>query len=578
MRLTPNAPSFLDARDAILAADLADFGGAHINQLWTVFAVRGMGASAVDPSADTTGVTEAFDTPSVVNVAGTSVSDPAPGGDGDGRAEPGETVSLTTTVRNPGPAAVSGLGGTLSSGTATASGTSVFAPDALVKGATATNATPFAVTIPQTTSCGGSVPLTLSPTSTQGSGSTNFALPVGGLGTAAATAKTESPPVTFQDRTGPTATSAITRTDGGTVGDVNVTIDSLPNNADGDMDVRLVSPSGTEVRLAERPGGEGNIGDNFTGTILDDQSSGPIVGARPVSGSNVSPYTGSFKPDESLSRFIGEPVDGNWTLTARDIGGANSTTAPTPTGSITTWTLTITPSDCTTTPTAATAGADGVGQSTATLHGNVDPRGTSTQYRFEYGTTDAYGATTDTVDAGTTAANPAAAIGGLSSLTTYHYRVVALRGGAVAAGGGDKTFTTAPIPPSVAPPTITPPTVLVAGFSFTKSPKTLTLDSKGQFTWTFAARAGLKGTVVFKTASKIVLKKKAKKAIATIGSKIFAADSKGAVKVTVKVSKALLAYIKKHPTLKTTIALTSTNPAAKATAKLTLKAPKKKKK
>ena len=75
-----------------------------------------------------------------------------------------------------------------------------------------------------------------------------------------------------------------------------------------------------------------------------------------------------------------------------------------------------------------------------------------------------------------------------------------------------------------------------------------------------------------------MLKKDAKKAVVTVGSKSFTVGSTGVVKIKVKVSKALLAYIKKHPTLKTTIALASTNPVAKASAKLTLKAPKKKKK
>ncbi len=41
-------PSFLDARDAILAADLASFGGAHQCHIWWAFAKRGMGIHAED--------------------------------------------------------------------------------------------------------------------------------------------------------------------------------------------------------------------------------------------------------------------------------------------------------------------------------------------------------------------------------------------------------------------------------------------------------------------------------------------------------------------------------------------------
>ena len=38
MRLSPPEPSFLDMRNAILAADAADHGGANRNAIWTVFA------------------------------------------------------------------------------------------------------------------------------------------------------------------------------------------------------------------------------------------------------------------------------------------------------------------------------------------------------------------------------------------------------------------------------------------------------------------------------------------------------------------------------------------------------------
>ena len=44
--LMPAAPSMLDARDAMLAADLARFGGANQKEMWRAFASRGMGANA----------------------------------------------------------------------------------------------------------------------------------------------------------------------------------------------------------------------------------------------------------------------------------------------------------------------------------------------------------------------------------------------------------------------------------------------------------------------------------------------------------------------------------------------------
>jgi extracellular elastinolytic metalloproteinase len=63
LELSPPAPSYLDMRNAILQADLVNFGGANATALWTIFANRGMGffASASDGSDITP--TEDFSTP-----------------------------------------------------------------------------------------------------------------------------------------------------------------------------------------------------------------------------------------------------------------------------------------------------------------------------------------------------------------------------------------------------------------------------------------------------------------------------------------------------------------------------------
>ncbi len=55
MKLQPCGPGFLDARDAILAADALLYNNAHRCLIWTAFARRGMGANALQGSATTTG-------------------------------------------------------------------------------------------------------------------------------------------------------------------------------------------------------------------------------------------------------------------------------------------------------------------------------------------------------------------------------------------------------------------------------------------------------------------------------------------------------------------------------------------
>jgi hypothetical protein len=94
-------------------------------------------------------------------------------------------------------------------------------------------------------------------------------------------------------------------------------------------------------------------------------------------------------------------------------------------------------------PTATTSSATAVTVSGAQLRGTVNPKGTATTYQFEYGTSSSYGLTTDAKEAGDGTASVAAAadISGLTSATTYHYRVVATNAAGVARGS-DRTFTT----------------------------------------------------------------------------------------------------------------------------------------
>src|SRR3954447_6773175 len=98
-------------------------------------------------------------------------------------------------------------------------------------------------------------------------------------------------------------------------------------------------------------------------------------------------------------------------------------------------------------PPAQTGGADGVTTTGATLHGAADPCGTASAYQFEFGTTEAYGSApaAGPIGAGDSALAVSSALSGLAPGTTYHYRLVTIRGGARLAGA-DRTFTTGPPP------------------------------------------------------------------------------------------------------------------------------------
>ena len=81
MNLSPANPNFLQARDAIIQADLVNNGGANRAQLWAGFAKRGMGLSATCPSSSSTsGLHEAYDLPDDLQISPFQLSSSGPVG------------------------------------------------------------------------------------------------------------------------------------------------------------------------------------------------------------------------------------------------------------------------------------------------------------------------------------------------------------------------------------------------------------------------------------------------------------------------------------------------------------------
>ena len=100
-------------------------------------------------------------------------------------------------------------------------------------------------------------------------------------------------------------------------------------------------------------------------------------------------------------------------------------------------------------PKATTKTAYGLEAGGATITAAVDPRGTSTSYRFEYGLTTAYGSQTSTssVGSGTQSTPVIVSLGGLLPSTTYHFRIVAFNSDAMVYGK-DMTFATLSVSPT----------------------------------------------------------------------------------------------------------------------------------
>jgi uncharacterized protein (TIGR03382 family) len=106
-KLTPPQPTYLEARDGILAAALAN-DPADFQRFWDAFARRGMGVGAVAPdrfSTNHAGVVESYQTGVDVDLVSAAYEDSeATPGDADGILDNGETGRIAITVYNKGSA------------------------------------------------------------------------------------------------------------------------------------------------------------------------------------------------------------------------------------------------------------------------------------------------------------------------------------------------------------------------------------------------------------------------------------------------------------------------------------------
>lgn len=131
-------------------------------------------------------------------------------------------------------------------------------------------------------------------------------------------------PRTIPDNNSTGASSIVTVADNNTVLDVNVKV-NITHTYDGELGLYLITPAGTSITLANRRGGSG---DNFRDTVFDDEASTSITAGSP-------PFTGSFRPESSLSAADGITAAGPWTLKVVDQGASDF-------GTIDNWTLVLT--------------------------------------------------------------------------------------------------------------------------------------------------------------------------------------------------------------------------------------------
>ena len=132
-----------------------------------------------------------------------------------------------------------------------------------------------------------------------------------------------SQPVAVAAQTPSRITSKISAHPGGTLIDVNVSLD-LEHTYTGDLTITLISPNGTRIQLASRRGGSA---DDFRSTTFDD-------GATTSIAQGTAPFRGRFTPEESLGQLAGESPNGLWSLEISDAAAGDG-------GSLNAWTLTL---------------------------------------------------------------------------------------------------------------------------------------------------------------------------------------------------------------------------------------------
>ena len=125
-------------------------------------------------------------------------------------------------------------------------------------------------------------------------------------------------PINIPDNNTTGISSTIAVNSGVIITDINVTV-NITHTWVSDLILSLENPAGDRIILSNRNGGSG---DNYNGTVFDQEATSPIA-------SGVPPFIGSFVPDGDLSNFYGGVSSGDWSLiisdnASQDIGQLNS--------------------------------------------------------------------------------------------------------------------------------------------------------------------------------------------------------------------------------------------------------------
>jgi uncharacterized repeat protein (TIGR01451 family) len=336
LKLSPPNPNFIEARDAVILADLVATGGANARELWTGFAKRGLGFSARSPDSRTTvGVVEAYDTPGLTVVGSVII-----GGNGNGMVDINECNDLYLLVANFNNFTATRLRARVNTTTpGVGLGVRESAYQDLPSLGVGTNLIPFQLSTAPYMVCGTPVVLEVVLESDQETVTNTVTLNTGVMGQMRRYDSTARVPIPDNDPAG--ASSAIVVSNLTTaVRKVAVSV-YITHTWVGDLRLELIAPDGTTVVLSDSNGGSGNnygtaCSPDRRRTTFDDDGPLPITGGIP-------PYQGTFRPQQPLSAFVGKVGDaanGAWRLRVVDQEALD-------TGAIECWSLFVWPAECT---------------------------------------------------------------------------------------------------------------------------------------------------------------------------------------------------------------------------------------
>jgi subtilisin-like proprotein convertase family protein len=229
--------------------------------------------------------------------------------------DPGETVTVAFAVKNTGSLDTASLVGTLVPGGGVSSPSGPEAYGVVIAGGPSVSRE-FTFTADSGLACGDTITATLQlQDGARDLGTVTYTLSTGAAGAPVASAYSSGDiAVPIPDTA--SVDIPINVGDLGIVDDVNVGV-RINHTFDGDLEIRLVHPDGTQIMLSDNRGGGG---DNFgsgatdcsgTKTVFDDEAASGIS-------AGTAPFAGSFRPDQALSGLDGKPTAGIWKLRISD--------------------------------------------------------------------------------------------------------------------------------------------------------------------------------------------------------------------------------------------------------------------